>query len=201
MDIEPTPTTAGYWLLTADGRVSPYGDATALGNLDTGRLSAGEQVTSLSSGTPTGKGYRVFTSRGRAVAFGDATFLGDVFRLTLNGPVLDSVATPSGKGYYMVASDGGIFAFGAPFEGSMGSTKLSQPITGMVRYGDGYLMVGEDGGIFDFSSSPFAGSLGGHPGAADRAGGLSGLSLAQEPPAWSPGGEARRIRVSSDLSR
>jgi len=33
----------------------------------------------------------------------------------------------------------------------------------MVRYGDGYLMVAEDGGIFDFSSSPFAGSLGGHP--------------------------------------
>jgi hypothetical protein len=24
-------------------------------------------------------------------------------------------------------------------------------------------MVGEDGGIFNFSSSPFAGSLGGHP--------------------------------------
>src|SRR5207302_8730679 len=67
VDIEPTPTTAGYWLLTADGRVTRYGDATALGNLDTGRLPAGEQVTSLSSGTPTGKGYRVFTSRGRAV--------------------------------------------------------------------------------------------------------------------------------------
>jgi len=204
VDIEPTPTGAGYWVLTSDGRVTPFGDAAALGNLDGGQLAAGEQVTSLSS-TPTGKGYWVFTNRGRAVAFGDATFLGDVSRLTLNGPVLDSVATPSGKGYYMVASDGGIFAFGdaafagsmggkrlnapvqslvpdsdgrgywlvasdggifafdAPFKGSMGSTRLSKPITGMVRYADGYLMVGEDGGIFDFSSSPFAGSLGGHP--------------------------------------
>ena len=204
VDLEPTPSGAGYWILSADGRVTPAGDASALGNLDTGRLAPGEQVTSLSA-TPTGKGYWIFTSRGRAVAFGDATFLGDVSRLTLNGPVLDSVATPSGQGYYMVASDGGIFAFGdahfagsmggrklnapvqslvpdgdgrgywlvasdggifafdAPFKGSMGSTKLSKPITGMVRFGDGYLMVGEDGGIFDFSSSPFAGSLGGHP--------------------------------------
>jgi len=202
--LQPTPTGAGYWILSSDGRVTAAGDAPMLGNVDTSRLAPGEQVSSLSA-TPTGKGYWVFTSRGRAVAFGDALFLGDVSRLTLNGPVLDSVATPTGKGYYMVASDGGIFAFGdarfagsmggrklnapveslvpdsdgsgywlvasdggifafgAPFKGSMGSTKLSRPVTGMVRYGDGYLMVGQDGGIFDFSSSPFAGSLGGHP--------------------------------------
>jgi hypothetical protein len=32
----------------------------------------------------------------------------------------------------MVASDGGIFAFGdAPFDGSMGGTRLNQPIVGM----------------------------------------------------------------------
>jgi hypothetical protein len=204
VDLEPTPSGQGYWILSGDGRVTPTGDATALGNVDTGRLAAGEHVTSLSA-TPTGKGYWVFTNRGRAVAFGDAPFLGDVSRLSLNGPVLGSVATPSGKGYYMVASDGGIFAFGdahfdgsmggkrlnapveslvpdgdgtgywlvasdggifafdAPFKGSMGGTRLAKPVTGMVRYGDGYLMVGQDGGIFDFSSSPFVGSLGGHP--------------------------------------
>ena len=204
VDVEPSPTGQGYWILTGDGKVSGYGDVASLGNLDISRLAPGEQVTSLSA-TPTGKGYSVFTNRGRAVAFGDATFLGDVSRLTLNGPVLDSVATPTGQGYYMVASDGGIFAFGdarfagsmggrhlnapvqslvpdadgsgywlvasdggifafgAPFKGSMGSTRLSRPITGMVRYGDGYLMVGEDGGIFNFSTAPFAGSLGGHP--------------------------------------
>ena len=50
-------------------------------------------------------------------------------KLTLNGPVLGSVATPSGKGYYMVAADGGIFAFGdASFAGSAAGTPLTQPI-------------------------------------------------------------------------
>jgi ribosomal protein L24E len=68
-----------------------------------------------------------------------------------------------GTGYWLVASDGGIFAFEAPFHGSMGSTRLNKPVTGMVRFGDGYLMVAEDGGIFNFSSRQFAGSLGDHP--------------------------------------
>ena len=62
-----------------------------------------------------------------------------------------------------MASDGGVFAFNAPFLGSMGSTHLSKPITGMVPYGNGYLMVGADGGIFDFSDQPFVGSLGANP--------------------------------------
>ncbi|HEV7864470.1 MAG TPA: hypothetical protein VGR20_17305 [Acidimicrobiia bacterium] len=204
VDLEPTPSGQGYWILTADGKVTPSGDAPAVGNLDVTRLSTGEQVTSLSA-TPSGKGYWIFTNRGRVVAFGDAAFHGDVSALKLNGPVLDSVATPTGAGYYLVASDGGIFAFGdarfagsmggrhlnapvqslvpdsdgkgywlvasdggifafdAPFRGSMGATRLAKPVTGMVRYGDGYLMVGADGGVFNFSSSPFAGSLGGHP--------------------------------------
>ena len=48
--------------------------------------------------------------------------------VTLNGPVLDSIATPTGQGYYMVASDGGIFAFGdAAFAGSMGGKHAQRP--------------------------------------------------------------------------
>jgi hypothetical protein len=56
-----------------------------------------------------------------------------------------------------------VFAFSAGFRGSMGSSRLNRPVTGMVRFGDGYLMVGEDGGIFNFSSKPFHGSLGSNP--------------------------------------
>jgi len=162
VDLEPTPSGQGYWILTGDGKVSASGDAPVLGNLDPGRLAKGEQVTSLSA-TPTGKGYWIFTNRGRAVGFGDATFLGDVSRLTLNGPVLDSVATPSGKGYYMVASDGGIFAFGdARFAGSMGGKHLNAPVQSLVPDGDGagYWLVASDGGIFAFDA-PFRGSMGG----------------------------------------
>jgi hypothetical protein len=162
VDVEPTPSGAGYWILTEDGKVSSNGDAPVLGNLDVGRLAAGERVTSLSA-TPTGKGYLLFTSRGRAVAFGDALFLGDVSAVKLNGPVLDSVATPSGQGYYLVASDGGIFAFGdARFAGSMGGRPLNAPVESLVPDGDGsgYWLVASDGGIFAFDA-PFRGSMGG----------------------------------------
>jgi ribosomal protein L24E len=84
-------------------------------------------------------------------------------KVTLNGPVLDSIPTPSGNGYYMVASDGGIFAFGdAHFAGSMGQTRLNAPVKALVpdRDGAGYWLVASDGGIFAFDAG-FRGSMGG----------------------------------------
>ena len=161
VDLEPTPSGQGYWVLDSRGRVRPFGDASHLGDIVLGRLDAGEEPASLSS-TPTGAGYWVFTSRGRAVPFGDAAFLGDVSATALNGPVLDSIVTPSGKGYYLVASDGGIFAFGdARFAGSMGGRRLNAPVRSLVpdADGDGYWLVASDGGVFAFEA-PFRGSLG-----------------------------------------
>src|SRR5207302_2854730 len=67
-----------------------------------------------------------------------------------------------GKGYFMVGSDGGVFAFGdAVFKGSMGATKLNQPVQSLVptRDGQGYWLVASDGGIFAFNA-PFKGSMG-----------------------------------------
>jgi hypothetical protein len=205
VDLEPTPNYGGYWIVDDIGRVFGFGNAkTSPGNVDAGALRPGEKVTSLSS-TPTGAGYWIFTSQGRVFAKGDATHFGDMAGTALNGPVLDSIPTPTGEGYYMVGSDGGIFAFGdaefagsmggkplnapvqslvpdpdgagywlvasdggifafdAGFHGSMGSTELNKPVTGMVAFGDAYLMVGEDGGIFNFSDRPFYGSLGANP--------------------------------------
>ena len=54
--------------------------------------------------------------------------------MTLNGPVIGSVATPTGPGYYMVASDGGIFAFGdAAFHGSMGGQRSTPRCSARAR--------------------------------------------------------------------
>jgi hypothetical protein len=162
VDLEPTPSGNGYWVLDDRGTVDAFGDAPPYGGVPAAVLGPGEIPTSLSA-TPTGQGYWVFTNRGRAVSFGDARFLGDVSSLTLNGPVLDSVATPSGEGYYMVASDGGIFAFGdARFAGSMGGRHLNAPVQSLVPDGDGagYWLVASDGGIFAFEA-PFKGSMGG----------------------------------------
>ena len=160
-DLEATPTGNGYWIVDSAGNVFGYGDAAHHGGISAGQLAAGETVTSLSR-TPSGKGYWVFTNKGRAVRFGDATFFGDVSRITLAGPVLDSIPTPTGLGYYMVGSDGGIFAFGdAQFGGSMGGKKLNAPVQSLVPDSDGvgYWLVASDGGIFAFNA-PFKGSMG-----------------------------------------
>jgi len=164
VDLEPTPSGQGYWVLDSAGRVHPFGDAPHLGDVVPARLGAGEEPASLSS-TPTGAGYWVFTNRGRAIPFGDAAFLGDMSGTALNGSVIDSVATPSGRGYYMVAADGGIFAFGdARFAGSMGGRALNAPVRSLVPDGDGtgYWLVAADGGVFAFDA-PFRGSMGGRP--------------------------------------
>ena len=160
-DLETTPTGNGYWIVDSAGNVFAYGDAAFHGGVPGGQLAAGETVTSLSS-TPSGKGYWIFTNKGRAIRFGDATFFGDMSRVTLAGPVLDSIPTPTGLGYYMVGSDGGIFAFGdAKFFGSMGGKKLNAPVQSLVPDGDrvGYWLVASDGGIFAFDA-PFKGSMG-----------------------------------------
>jgi hypothetical protein len=161
VDLEPTPTRRGYWIVDDEGRVYGFGDARYLGGVAGGSLAKGEKVTSMST-TRTGAGYWLFTTRGRALPFGDARHHGDMAKVTLNGPVLDSIPTPSGNGYYMVASDGGIFSFGdARFAGSMGGIRLNAPVQSLVPDPDqgGYWLVASDGGVFAFDAA-FRGSMG-----------------------------------------
>ena len=67
-------------------------------------------------------------------------------------------------GYRLAASDGGVFTYGAfGFYGSMGGTRLNQPVVGVASnpVGPGYWLVASDGGIFNFGTSNFYGSMGG----------------------------------------
>lgn len=102
VDLEPTPTGRGYWVVDQQGRVYAFGDATYLGGSPA--LSRDETVTSLSRAA-SGRGYWLFTTRGRVLPYGDAAFHGDMSNARLNGPVLDSIPTRSGNGYDLVASD------------------------------------------------------------------------------------------------
>jgi Tol biopolymer transport system component len=160
--VATVPSGAGLWTLGVDGVVRTQGAATSLGNLSLGGLSAGEVPSALSV-TPDGLGYWIFTSRGRVSAFGSARTYGDLTNVSLNGPVVASVATPTGLGYYLIGSDGGVFAFGdAVFRGSMGGQRLNQPVVGIAPDPDnrGYWLVAADGGIFAFEAE-FRGSMGG----------------------------------------
>ncbi|HEX2039444.1 MAG TPA: superoxide dismutase family protein [Acidimicrobiales bacterium] len=73
------------------------------------------------------------------------------------------VVEATGNGYWLAARDGGVFAFGdADFMGSMGGTRLNQPVVGMAATpsGQGYWLVARDGGIFAFGDADFFGSTG-----------------------------------------
>jgi hypothetical protein len=88
--------------------------------------------------------------------------------------------TGDGKGYWLAGADGGVFAFGgAPFDGSMGGTRLRAPIVGIATAGGGkgYWLAGADGGVFAFGGAPFDGSMGGTRLSAPIVG------IGEEPPA------------------
>ena len=73
-------------------------------------------------------------------------------------------SVPALSGYWEVASDGGVFSFGvAAFSGSMGGTKLDQPMVGAAATpdGGGYWEVAADGGVFAFGDALKYGSTSG----------------------------------------
>jgi Pro-kumamolisin, activation domain len=163
-----TGTPAGYWMLTADGRVYPFGDALSYGDSAAALaplMAGGVRATKLEP-TPTGHGYWIVDSAGHVGAFGDARDLGGVpaGQLRPAERVTSLSSTPSGAGYWLFTDQGRVFGYGdAPFLGDMSTTKLNGPILGSIpsTSGHGYYLVGSDGGIFAFGDAAFRGSMGG----------------------------------------
>jgi photosystem II stability/assembly factor-like uncharacterized protein len=161
VEIEPTPTGHGYWIVTAKGKVLPYGDAKFLGDMSSKGLN--QPIIGMSV-TATGQGYWLVGQDGGIFSFGDAQFFGSTGDMKLNAPVIDLAPTPDNQGYFLVAKDGGVFTFGsAVFKGSTGDMKLNAPVIAMLvsPNGAGYWLAATDGGIFTFGSVPFLGSMGG----------------------------------------
>jgi hypothetical protein len=158
--IASTPDGGGYWLVSANGGVFAFGDATFYNSLAGAHLT--QPIVGIAA-TPDGRGYWLVASDGGVFAFGDAGYYGSTGAIHLNRPVVGIAATPDGRGYWLVASDGGIFTFGdAAFYGSTGAIHLNRPVVGIAstHNGRGYWLVASDGGIFAFGNAPFHGSTG-----------------------------------------
>jgi hypothetical protein len=154
-----TPSGNGYWLLSANGRVSPFGDAVSYGSTEAMRLN--KPVVRLEP-TPSGLGYWVLAADGGVFSFGDAAFHGSTGSMRLNAPVVSMASTVTGRGYWLLAGDGGVFTFGdAAFHGSTGSMRLNAPVVSMAPApsGAGYWLQAADGGIFTFGALRFYGSV------------------------------------------
>ena len=124
VDIGPTPSGNGYWLVATDGGIFAFGDARFLGS--TGGHPSNQPIVGIAA-TPTGNGYWLAASDGGIFAFGDARFYGSTGATRLNRPDRRHRRHTDGNGYWLVASDGGIFAFGdARFFGSTGAMHLNR---------------------------------------------------------------------------
>jgi hypothetical protein len=153
-----TPSGRGYWMADDDGDVFAAGDAG-----DFGSRSVDTDDIAVFAARPQGDGYWMATRTGSVEAYGSAPNLGGA-TVRRSHRMVAMAPTRSGNGYWLGAIDGGVFAFGdAAFLGSMGGTRLNQPIVGMAATptGNGYWLVASDGGIFAFGDADFFGSTGG----------------------------------------
>jgi parallel beta-helix repeat protein len=111
----------------------------------------------VQNNTITGNYYGIWMS----AAASSATVSGNTIAFASGGKAIFISPAP-GSGYWQLGSDGGVFSFGkAPFEGSAGGIKLSQPVVAMAATPDagGYWLVGTDGGIFNYGDANYYGSL------------------------------------------
>src|SRR5690606_25387724 len=70
--------TTGYWMLSRDGRVYPFGDAVHVGDAVEAlapRRALGAEAADLEP-TPSGDGYWIVDSFGQVTPFGDAVHFG-----------------------------------------------------------------------------------------------------------------------------
>ncbi len=159
--VQGKSASTGYWMLGADGKVYPFGEAKAHGDAPvTGSIVAADVEP-----TPTGKGYWIVDSDGHVFAFGDAPHKGGVeaSKLDAGEKVTSLSATPTGAGYWIFTSKGRAATFGdAAFYGDMSKATLNGPVLDSIptSTGKGYYMVGSDGGIFAFGDAKFYGSMG-----------------------------------------
>jgi hypothetical protein len=156
--VAPAPP-AGYWMLGADGRVYPFGDAVAYGGGGRGAVDI--------EPTPSRRGYWVLDAAGRVSAFGDAPELGGVSpgQLGRGESATSLSATPSGEGYWIFTTRGRAVNVGdAASLGDVSGLSLRGPVVDSVATptGRGYYMVASDGGIFAFGDATFQGSMGDH---------------------------------------
>jgi mannan endo-1,4-beta-mannosidase len=152
-------TRTGYWVVTASGTVTPFGDALRHGSTAPG---PGAQLVDIAA-TPSGFGYWLLMSDGRVEPHGDAPGLGDAVGLPAGERAASLAPMPSGGGYLVVTEHGRVLAFGdARAHGDLTGTRLNARIldAAMTASGQGYHLVAADGGVFCFGDATFHGSTG-----------------------------------------
>jgi hypothetical protein len=163
VNVGPAKARSGYWMVAADGRVYPFGDALHHGEP---RLLLGNAAAVDLEPTKSNNGYWILDDAGRVFAYGDARPFGNVnaARLAAGERATSLSRTVSGNGYWVFTNRGRVLTFGdAVSFGDVSGTPLNGPVLDSIvtPSGKGYYMVASDGGIFAFGDAKFHGSMGG----------------------------------------
>ena len=161
---------SGYLMVSADGRVHPFGSAPFCGHSDH-VWGGGDKATDVEV-TPNGQGYWVLAAHGyvdfKDCGMPNADWLdyehNNSFDLQGGEDAVSMSVLPDGTGYWVFTNRGRALSFGnAQFFGDMSGTPLNGEVLGSVATpdGKGYWMVASDGGIFAFGNAKFYGSTGG----------------------------------------
>jgi 3D (Asp-Asp-Asp) domain-containing protein len=156
-----TPDGRGYWVVDADGRVTPRGATVAYGSAP-GPLDG--PVVGMAS-SPTGRGYWLVTRDGAVIGFGDAGHFGSLQGREVPSPIVGIAA--AARGYYLAAADGRVYPFG-PSAGQRSHVAMATPVVGIAATADGkgYWLAGAYGGVVAYGDATNHGSLhatyGGH---------------------------------------
>lgn len=174
----PTPTYQGYWILTQSGQVYAFGNATSFSS----QIPSSSQAVAMAA-MPSGQGAFVLTQNGTVYALGSAQVYGSA-----TGPSPVSIAsTPNGLGYWIVTASGVVEAFGdAANYGSLPQSAVPQVSTS--SYADGTLLqqagtpavwVVENGALHHIPDSAIMDGMGLSWSDIQQVSSLAGMSVGQ----------------------
>jgi hypothetical protein len=156
---DPTaaPPRRGYWVMSDDGQIFPFGAAVGYGS----HVQSLNRPLVCMSSTPSGRGYWLVAADGGIFAFGDAHYYGSAGAALPSRPIVAMTTTPTGRGYWLVAANGTVFGFGdGHVYSSIGGRSPNPPVVGIAATprGRGYWLVAADGGISGFGDARYYGS-------------------------------------------
>jgi hypothetical protein len=158
IQIAPTRSGDGYWIVSAAGDVVAFGDAREAGDLSGERLAA--PIVGLAPDRA--GGYHLATADGAVFSF-EAPPRGAP-GLEAAQPIVAIEATASREGYWLTDAGGRIWAFGdAGFYGDTRNIRLNRPVVDMAATLNGYELIDDTGAIYCHGNATFRGSTEGRP--------------------------------------
>jgi hypothetical protein len=151
ISIVSSRTGRGYWLVTQDGRVLPYGDARPAT-----RTPGGPVVAAARAGA--GDGLWLASADGAVVSPNGAAVFGPAAAgARPTKPVTAIVSSRTGRGYWLVAQDGQVLPYGdaRPVTG-LPTLPPAQPIVAATRAGDtdGLWLTSAGGAVYALNGAP-----------------------------------------------